>query len=378
MTRQRATRQSEAKHNSQSQRRIRKVRQLVCAGIQKTALMESSKTAVKDEKDSLRVELKVWERAFEKQHGHKPTPADVKANSEISAKYKLYHKSFRTKSTSSVNENVGPTKKRTEYVSPAKALKEITPQKNRQDDGLTPVKRLSLHDVEIVGPTPQLNGRMLGLFDGVQENTPISLKRKSDWPNNSAEAKRRQTPIKFTPRKPSLESLSPAEYLSSLQLQTDIRSPMQETPTKSTSTLRSRFSTPVTQSSSVSNHHNFATPAFLRPTAGPINSPQSPSLPWERLPGKIKGFSALISDFKANQQHILKQEVEIEAWVDDDEEELKITEEAAPNATERKPWIKKGAKRTKRRVKSILSAGNMTNEQCVLFHKWRFRLLMTT
>src|SRR5436305_1224850 len=37
-------------------------------------------------KKRLRGELKAWEHAFENDHGHKPTPGDVKADSAISAK----------------------------------------------------------------------------------------------------------------------------------------------------------------------------------------------------------------------------------------------------------------------------------------------------
>ena len=123
---------------------------------------------------------------------------------------------------------------------------------------------------------------------------------------------------------------------------------MQGTPTKSTSSVRSRFSTPVTHHTSLYNQHAFATPAFLRPAALPIQSPQSPSLPWERLPSKIKGFSTLISDFRANQQESTE-EIDHEAW--EDEDELKITQEHdSPGVAGRKPWMKKGAKRSKRRV----------------------------
>ena len=124
---------------------------------------------------------------------------------------------------------------------------------------------------------------------------------------------------------------------------------MQETPTKSISSIPSRFTTPVTNPSPVGNEHVFATPAFLRPTAQPIQSPQSPSLPWERMPRTIKGLSALISDFRANQQEDLE-EMANEAWVDD-EDEFKITQEDdSPGVAGRKPWMKKGAKRSKRRV----------------------------
>ena len=144
-------------------------------------------------KERLRTELKIWERAFQKQHGHKPTPDDVKADSDINAKYKLYHKAFRAKSTS-----------RTEYVSTAHALKQITPNKRSRavDNVLTPTtkKEQFSDDIETVGPTPQLNGRILGLFDGIPDSTPLAKRRKLDWGEQLAEA-RRNTPSKPTPRK---------------------------------------------------------------------------------------------------------------------------------------------------------------------------------
>jgi DNA replication and checkpoint protein len=126
---------------------------------------------------------------------------------------------------------------------------------------------------------------------------------------------------------------------------------MEETPTKSTSSVRSPITTPLTQPPSTYNQHAFATPAFLRPTAMPIESPQSPSLPWKRIPGKIKGLSALINDYRANQQQTLE-EVDHKAW--EDEDELQITQESdSPGVAGRKPWVKTGAKRTTRRVISI-------------------------
>ena len=151
-------------------------------------------------KERLRAELKVWERAFEKENGHKPTPTDVKANSEISAKYKIYHKSFRAKSSSSAR--VETSNGKSEYVSASKALKQITPHKrNQDDDSLTPVKGVQVSDdVETVGPTPQLNGRMLGLFDGIADSTPLTKRRKLNWGEQLAEA-RKNSPKKSTPRK---------------------------------------------------------------------------------------------------------------------------------------------------------------------------------
>lgn len=159
-------------------------------------------------KERLRAELKAWERAFEKENGHKPTPADVKANPGISGKYKLYHKSFRVKSPAKPeNAHV-----KTEYVSTVRALKQITPRKRVCDNNIiTPMKGLQqVDDIETIGPTPQVNGRMLGLFDGIQEQTPV-FKRRLKWGEQLAEA-RKVTPKKSTPRKGVLGDFINPEY----------------------------------------------------------------------------------------------------------------------------------------------------------------------
>jgi hypothetical protein len=66
------------------------------------------------------------------------------------------------------------------------------------------------------------------------------------------------------------------------------------------------------------------------------------------MPRKIKGLSALISDFRANQLENVEK-VDCEEW--EDEDDLKILQENdSPGVAGRKPWAKKGAKRTKRRV----------------------------
>jgi hypothetical protein len=177
----------------------------------------------------LRTELKRWEHAFHKQHGHKPTPADVKADPLVSSKYKQYHKLFRPKSSANASTAGSPKQPNsppshpsspppitttafavatatTEFVSTAAALHAVTPLKRNlafEYDGLTPTKPLHFNDdpsLESVGPTPQLNGRMLGIFHGIQDQTPIAKRRKLTWGEQLAQA-RRESPKKFTPRK---------------------------------------------------------------------------------------------------------------------------------------------------------------------------------
>lgn len=134
---------------------------------------------------------------------------------------------------------------------------------------------------------------------------------------------------------------------------TDISSSQtEETPTKSASSIRTRYTTPVTSASPTTSSHGFATPAFLRPKAPSVRSPQSPSLPWEKIPSNIKGLSALISDFKANQHQISDEEqVQFTEFQNEIGDSLMSGDEGADIPL--KIWTKKGAKRTTRRIRSM-------------------------
>jgi len=192
---------------------------------------------VPHERDKLRLraELKRWEHAFHEQHGHKPSPADAKADPLVSAKYKQYHRLFRLKSSAAappsacsdqqpnsthphppappLTTNTTTSTTATKFVSTATALHAVTPVKRNlafQHDALTPTKPLHLTNdasLESVGPTPQLNGRMLGIFHGIPDQTPIAKRRKLTWGEQLAEA-RRQSPTKSTPQKTLLISSS--------------------------------------------------------------------------------------------------------------------------------------------------------------------------
>jgi DNA replication and checkpoint protein len=101
---------------------------------------------------------------------------------------------------------------KTEYVSAAKALKQVTPRKSIRDSNvITPIKGVQQNDdTETVGPTPQVNGRMLGLFDGIQEQTPAS-KRRLNWGERLAEA-RKESPKKSTPGRKVPSNVFHPEY----------------------------------------------------------------------------------------------------------------------------------------------------------------------
>lgn len=87
----------------------------------------------------LKKTLKTWETLFFQENGRKPTKKDIKANKEIAAQYKEYG---RLK------------KQQTSLSTPAKSDVSI--------EQSTPTKPKALLEL---GPTPQLNGRLVGIFE---------------------------------------------------------------------------------------------------------------------------------------------------------------------------------------------------------------------
>ncbi|EFR02763.1 DNA replication regulator sld2 [Nannizzia gypsea CBS 118893] len=162
---------------------------------------------------SLRAELKQWEKTFTLQTSRKPGRDDIKNNPAIAEKYKEYS---RLRSESSQNagkekerEKVKPaaeqqTPKRTkrhcpfEDDSPAAKPKICTPSRTATTGGAHPsridpydspsnVRRLNgareqLPLYEAIGPTPQRDGKALGLFDllgSPGQKTPRASRRSA-------------------------------------------------------------------------------------------------------------------------------------------------------------------------------------------------------
>lgn len=95
----------------------------------------------------LRATIKEWERQFLGSKGHKPTPAEIKADKKM---YKLY-KQYQASKLKSKQTPETPQKPKTDSNDPAT---------NTFEDLITEVF-----------PTPQVRGKVLGLFD--MELTPV-------------------------------------------------------------------------------------------------------------------------------------------------------------------------------------------------------------
>ncbi|KAL8656605.1 MAG: hypothetical protein Q9210_000143 [Variospora velana] len=135
---------------------------------------------MEQECQNLRLELKEWEKSFAAGNGgRKAGREDIKQHPDIASKYKLYNK-LRAGEAVGAEQNAAPTKelspkkRRARKPPPASAQ---TPQKRlrhshpSQDAVANPDQDVDLpHHTPLahrksIGPTPQKNGRVLGLFD---------------------------------------------------------------------------------------------------------------------------------------------------------------------------------------------------------------------
>ncbi|KAL3595102.1 DNA replication regulator sld2 [Fusarium poae] len=142
---------------------------------------KDTRAEYENQSQQLRIDLKTWETEWAKSHdGQKPGRGDIKANKDIASKYKHYNKVRDILS----GKIPIPSKEAPESAkgkldglpaqTPTKQNKHIeTPAKNRtqhHDEELmnTPAisrKLFSPTSVTSVGPTPQRDGQVLGLFD---------------------------------------------------------------------------------------------------------------------------------------------------------------------------------------------------------------------
>lgn len=171
------------------------------------SLLDTPKRAsLQSQSATLRAALKDFERTFADDHdGRKPSQEDLRANEEIRATYKQYHKTREVLAGKLSFEALGarsPTRQKKKHTrtdsavsfTPRTRSHENTPRKVRvhasQLDPYDPPNSASPKAafLNAIGPTPQRDGRVLGLFDlmsnpgsgGSIQVTPSSRKRKID------------------------------------------------------------------------------------------------------------------------------------------------------------------------------------------------------
>ncbi|KAF2747066.1 hypothetical protein M011DRAFT_467961 [Sporormia fimetaria CBS 119925] len=137
---------------------------------------------------TLRLELKAWEKSFAATHdGRKAGREDIKADVVISSKYKEYNKLrdiLSGKRSPTTPSKRGATRPAPVHKSPQPqhdptTTTTITPLKRKRDSGVSftvetlPQSPLSPPCPDRIGPTPQRDGIVLGLFDLLEsEQTP--------------------------------------------------------------------------------------------------------------------------------------------------------------------------------------------------------------
>ncbi|KKA29175.1 hypothetical protein TD95_003714 [Thielaviopsis punctulata] len=299
---------------------------------------EAEKAKLGKQCASVRAELKAWEAEYAQAHeGKKPSREVIKANPEIAAKYKRYSSLRDTlagKKPKQVSKPPAP-KPQLPAASPVKQRQTnifVTPSKDRVQNFRTPTTTRTAQQTfqtpsagrgespyvpRIIGPTPQRDGRVLGLFDLIDDAdgdadskspskvgfaaTSTPQKRRLDDTEEDGLFARNRTPMSASKR----------------QLLDSFLTPTKKTLDASSSSVHG--ATPKSVSK------DFATPAFLKRRAAPAAYVQSSDFASPGRPPRMgrpqfsKGLSSLVASLR---------KVEEQAY-EDDEEALRDMEMAA-------------------------------------------------
>lgn len=309
---------------------------------------EADRQRYETQSKELRVKLKDWELEFAKSHGGaKPTRDDIKANPKIASFSKRYHrlrdvlcgkiphtqvdddrqdkkrkpqavpshtpssKRFRPAETPSARQNTQAGLATPHGAPAAASTAAVTPSLSR--------KLFSPAVPTSIGPTPQRDGRVLGLFDllpfkDAEIDSPSRPKRAAKAPNAAGavqETPRRGRTIDTgvgiaidLDRTPSSRRSRPQ------QPQQTPRRGVLSTPLKDSS---NRVAKTPSSSRSVSKLQ-FQTPAFLRriPMAKINESSEFASPEPIRLPRKplVRGLSSIVADLRKTQEEHLDDELD--------------------------------------------------------------------
>ncbi|KAJ5711730.1 hypothetical protein N7488_005886 [Penicillium malachiteum] len=361
---------------------------------------------------AVRAELKTWEKEFINTHGKKASREDIKDRPDIAAKYKEYGQLKNLEAALTRRENrqhhtmESPSKKRkhasptgpaydnNSAITPRKSAKGIfaTPSNNRTKihpsqldpyDSPSTFRRLfspssHVHGLAApsplkaaIGPTPQRDGKALGLFDMLSESGGSSRATPSAKRHKDVLGAGFQTPSKPKHFEPIAEEPEEEEESSRLS----------RTPASSTKQfyLANLFATPTTMryaamveaednnmkegdmhapEAPVSRHSNPSeTPSFLRrsnsnrfPPPSTNNNGLSPIASRKPLQFAGRGLSHLVQGLRDMEEERLEDEWDILREIEEEQEAMNFqVPESQPVENER-PYKKKGQKRTTRRV----------------------------
>ncbi|TQV92202.1 DNA replication regulator SLD2 [Cordyceps javanica] len=243
---------------------------------------DKAKASYERKSKELRADLKKWESEWAGAHdGTKPGRQDIKENPSIAAKYKEYNKTRdilagRIPVPTTKEQQSNPKKRRPDPPPAETPLKKNkyaeTPIKNRTLDEdqfmSTPAisrKLFSPAPVTSIGPTPQRDGKVLGLFD-------MLVDKELGTPSKNITDSRLLAPSTPGRRRRNSEVATPSRRSGSMDTEAKLgRTPMSSskrhmlntfmTPLKKKDDIGTGGKTPT--SGSVSKLQ-FDTPAFLR------------------------------------------------------------------------------------------------------------------
>jgi DNA replication regulator SLD2 len=265
----------------------------------------------------LRDELKSWENTFRLENGgRKPTREDIKSNATIAAKYKLFNSLRHPEPVKQPIETPKKSSRRRDV--PDNALRERAPNAatttprgkafksldNSQPLILSPVREEPPTPAFIrngLGPTPQRDGHVLGIFDMLPNGTPS---KRSPSPTEDHGDAVHATPSKNSTR-PIDSALSRTPQSSSKRYFLDS---FITTPGK-----RKREDDEVGTPSS--SKKLFATPSFLRRISHPMapidEEEGNAMLPPRRMKPLSRSFSSIIQELKNQEEERMEDDWDV-------------------------------------------------------------------
>ncbi|KAI9676901.1 MAG: DNA replication regulator sld2 [Caeruleum heppii] len=290
---------------------------------------------------ALRAELKDWERIFATANGRKPGRHDIKQNAAIAAKYKEYTKQRQppTPTGCPTSPSTTPARGHKRTTNPTESSQLIQTPKRARHDSNAAQKHMPLHPASLdpydspariraltltpsqrkpVGPTPQKDGKCLGLFDLLSEPedapavTPSRTGRRTSKPAAAGDGGAGKVLV-GTPSRAG--SRTPASGRKTSRL-ADFLTPLK----------RKRDDDVDNPSSSVSKLQ-FSTPSFLRREAPPHHSrphltaidkdegaqPKIESPIFVRMPAKppVRGLSSILANLRKLDDERMDDEMDV-------------------------------------------------------------------
>ncbi|KUI61691.1 DNA replication regulator SLD2 [Cytospora mali] len=352
---------------------------------------EADRLKYETQSKDLRLELKTWELDFAKSHnGSKPSRDDIKGNPKIASMYKNYNK-LRDILSGKIPPPPPPTSKKEDEDDEEKNRKRKphnapshTPSSKRFrpaetpsrtphatttiTTAVTPSLSRQLFSPTVptsIGPTPQRDGRVLGLFDFLpfkdaeieSPSKPNGSIRPTEGGGAGATASHITTArqqqqrgngraVQETPRKGKYTMDTGLGIEVDLTRTPSTRSRPQQSPRKgvlATPSQRHNWNRVVkTPSSSHSvSKLQFSTPAFLRRIPMPNISENSEFASPEpiRLPRKpiVRGLSSILADLRRTEEEQLDDDLDVLREMENEGTSTKPAERSSPSSTKPAP-----------------------------------------